>query len=135
MDRNTLTGFILIALIFVGMFYLNKPSEAQLEEQRQQRERIEQAELQAVAERHQALLREVENTPDSVQIVADRENRFGVFVVLRLNRNNADLNRRKPEREYAREMLYQYAHKPFKAAVNDAVDKNRRNAAAVAFGV
>ena len=81
MDRNTLTGFILIALIFVGFYFWNTPSQEQIEAQRQ---RQIEAELQAIEKQQQALLNqniltEAAGILDSAQIIADRENRFGVF--------------------------------------------------------
>ena len=81
MDRNTLTGFILIALIFVGFYFWNTPSQEQIEAQRQ---RQIEAELQAIEKQQQALLdqnilTEAAGILDSAQIIADRENRFGVF--------------------------------------------------------
>lgn len=38
MDRNSITGIILITLILIGFYFLNKPSEEQLEAIRKQRE-------------------------------------------------------------------------------------------------
>ena len=36
MDKNTVTGFILIALVLIGFSWYSKPSEEQLAAQRQQ---------------------------------------------------------------------------------------------------
>ena len=36
MDKNTLTGFILIAAVLIGFSYFSRPSEAELEDQRRQ---------------------------------------------------------------------------------------------------
>ena len=38
MDKNSITGIILISLILIGFYFLNKPSEEQLEKLRQQQE-------------------------------------------------------------------------------------------------
>ncbi len=52
MDKHTLIGFLLIIGIMVGFSYLNRPSEEELERQRQIQDsiRTEQAERQAIAE-------------------------------------------------------------------------------------
>ena len=42
MDRNSITGLILITLILIGFYFLNKPSEQQQEEIRQRREQLQQ---------------------------------------------------------------------------------------------
>ena len=34
MDKNTLTGFILIAAVLIGFSYFSRPSEAEMEAQR-----------------------------------------------------------------------------------------------------
>ena len=36
MDKNTLTGFILIAAVLIGFSYFSRPSEAEMEAQRRQ---------------------------------------------------------------------------------------------------
>ncbi len=81
MDRNSLTGFILIAAIFVGFYFFTQPSKEQLEAQKQKQ--IE-AQLQAVQEKQAALTQEnilagESGILDSAQVMADRENRFGAF--------------------------------------------------------
>ena len=44
MDKNTITGLILMCLVITGFMWLNKPSEEQLAEQRRaQAEKVEQA--------------------------------------------------------------------------------------------
>ncbi|MCH5325870.1 MAG: membrane protein insertase YidC [Duncaniella sp.] len=41
MDKNTLTGLLLMGLVFFGFTWLNQPSEEEIERQRQEAERIE----------------------------------------------------------------------------------------------
>ncbi|MCM1163812.1 MAG: membrane protein insertase YidC [Muribaculaceae bacterium] len=41
MDKNTLTGLLLMGLVFLGFTWLNKPSAEEIERQRQEAERIE----------------------------------------------------------------------------------------------
>ena len=41
MDKNTLTGLLLMGLVIFGFMWLNKPSAEELERQRQERERME----------------------------------------------------------------------------------------------
>ncbi|MDE6329012.1 MAG: membrane protein insertase YidC [Duncaniella sp.] len=41
MDRNTLTGLLLMGLVIFGFMYLNQPSKEELERQRAEKERIE----------------------------------------------------------------------------------------------
>ncbi len=40
MDKNTLTGFILIAAVLIGFSYFSRPSEAEMEAQRRQQDSI-----------------------------------------------------------------------------------------------
>ncbi|GHT11397.1 membrane protein insertase YidC [Bacteroidia bacterium] len=40
MDKNTITGFLLIILVFVGFWFFNKPSQEQIEAQRRQQDSI-----------------------------------------------------------------------------------------------
>ena len=52
MDKNTIYGFVLIALILVGFSVLNKPNEAELAQQKRQNDSIaivEQAKLDKAA--------------------------------------------------------------------------------------
>ena len=43
MDKNTLTGFILIAAVLIGFSYFSRPSEAEMEAQRRQQDSIAMA--------------------------------------------------------------------------------------------
>ena len=47
MDKNTIIGFSLIALLLFGFSYLNRPSEEELEQQR----RAQEEQLMAEADR------------------------------------------------------------------------------------
>ena len=40
MDRNSITGIIIITLILIGFYYINKPSEQQLEAVRVKQEQL-----------------------------------------------------------------------------------------------
>ncbi|MDE6684657.1 MAG: hypothetical protein K2J94_05690, partial [Duncaniella sp.] len=41
MDKNTLTGLLLMGLVIFGFMWLNKPSAEELERQRQEKARME----------------------------------------------------------------------------------------------
>ena len=47
MDKNTLTGFILIAAVLIGFSYFSRPSEAEMEAQRRQQDSIAMAQQKA----------------------------------------------------------------------------------------
>ncbi|MBD5233427.1 MAG: membrane protein insertase YidC [Bacteroidales bacterium] len=47
MDKNTLTGLVLMAAVMFGFFWLTKPSEAELQAQRERQEQAEKAMLEA----------------------------------------------------------------------------------------
>lgn len=61
MDRNTLTGFILIALILIGYTYFTSPSEEEKERMRQKRDSIAQVEKQKQAEAEALLAQEADS--------------------------------------------------------------------------
>ncbi len=72
MDKNTIIGFILIAFVFLGYFYLNQPNQERLEAQRRTRDSIaavqyeqERAILEAIEkhEKEQALLQADSTAP------------------------------------------------------------------------
>ncbi|MCM1255126.1 MAG: membrane protein insertase YidC [Duncaniella sp.] len=50
MDKNSLTGLLLMGLVIFGFMYLNRPSAEELERQRQEREQMEAQERQKSAE-------------------------------------------------------------------------------------
>ncbi len=54
MDKNSISGIILISLILIGFYFLNKPSEEQLETMRQQRE-LQQQEAERKKQEQQVL--------------------------------------------------------------------------------
>ncbi|MDR2057599.1 MAG: membrane protein insertase YidC [Dysgonamonadaceae bacterium] len=74
MDKNTIIGFLLIILIFIGFSYLNRPTPEQIETQKRyndsitavQQEMINQQIEEAQAQA-QTLQTETENLPDSVK--------------------------------------------------------------------
>ena len=55
MDKNTITGFVLIALVIIGFSWYSRPSEAELQEMARQ-DSIQQVQKQA--EQAQALQQE-----------------------------------------------------------------------------
>ena len=55
MDKNTVTGFILIILVFIGFFYFSRPSQEQIEEQRRYQDSIASL-RQAQIEEQQAVV-------------------------------------------------------------------------------
>jgi YidC/Oxa1 family membrane protein insertase len=61
MDRNSITGIVLITLILIGFYFINKPSEEQLENIRK---RQEQLQLEEVAK--QQAQRTLQITADSI---------------------------------------------------------------------
>ena len=50
MDKNSITGLLLMGLVIFGFMYLNRPSEEELERQRLEREKMEALEQQKSAE-------------------------------------------------------------------------------------
>ncbi|MFT5834683.1 MAG: YidC/Oxa1 family membrane protein insertase [Cognaticolwellia sp.] len=86
MDKNTITGFILIAGIILGMQYFNSPSDAEMARQEFLQDSIKQEQLRvdSIAEAKKdgieaPIIETVENVlPDSVK-VANRAGKFGAF--------------------------------------------------------
>ena len=79
MDKNTVTAIALIGLIFVGFYFLNKPTEEQRRAQLEEQQRIE---AQRVSEQVQAASQPetvAVQVADSAQAIADLEGKFGVF--------------------------------------------------------
>jgi len=85
MDRNSITGIILITVILGFFWWMNKPSEEQLAEQKRYRDSMEmvdklQAEAEAAADearKEQAL--QAELTKDSATITQELSNKYGLF--------------------------------------------------------
>jgi len=85
MDKNSITGIILITAILGFFWWMNKPSEEQLAEQKRRQDSLHQVELvrleaeklAAEARADQAAVEVVEK--DSVTLAAERESRFGLF--------------------------------------------------------
>ncbi|MCL2072453.1 MAG: membrane protein insertase YidC [Marinilabiliaceae bacterium] len=82
MDKNTIVGFLLIALILIGWALLNRPSQEQLEAQRQLRDSLQQAEVMRQLEAEVALIEKSEKTDpfiefrDSVTVQEEKEQLF-----------------------------------------------------------
>jgi len=68
MDKNTVIGFVLIGLVFIGFTLLNRPSKEQLEEQRIARERYRDSIAMVQREAQQAILADRAN--DETKITA-----------------------------------------------------------------
>lgn len=90
MDKNTITGLVLIFLILVTFSYFNKPSDAQIEAAKRQHdsivrvetEKAQQAEIQAKFAKVDLQGQSANIAPDSAGIIGDDEelkNLFGVF--------------------------------------------------------
>ncbi|MDR2086362.1 MAG: membrane protein insertase YidC [Dysgonamonadaceae bacterium] len=83
MDKNAITGFILIILVFIGFYYLNRPTPEQIEAQKRYNDSIA-AVTQEVINRQiieaQAQIQQpgTENIPDSVR-QQERQNAYGNF--------------------------------------------------------
>ena len=69
MDKNTVTGFILIALVLIGFNWYSRPSEAEMQEMARQ-DSIRQAE-QAIAQA-QAQADDTQADTRALQLMADR---------------------------------------------------------------
>ena len=90
MDKNTITGLVLIFVILITFSYLNKPSEGDIEAAKRQRDSIvqveaakaQQAEVEAKAAAA-ALQAKIINPPSDSAGVAgvenDLKNLYGVF--------------------------------------------------------
>lgn len=85
MDKNSITGIILITIILGFFWWMNKPSEAELAEQQRRRDSIalvEQAQMEAEAKAaaikaQQEQVEEVEK--DSATIAQELNNKYGFF--------------------------------------------------------
>ena len=86
MDKNTITGIILILLVLIGFSYFNRPSSEQIEAQKKYQDSITLAaqqvldEANAVAIEQQATDNIVEEISDSL-LQAQLRDRFGAFGV------------------------------------------------------
>ena len=84
MDKNTITGFVLIGIVLFAFSWFNRPTPEQIEAQRRYQDSLAQIELAqqmevAQKERQAALLQDsINNLPDSVRMQNMRQ-RFGDF--------------------------------------------------------
>ena len=85
MDKNSVTGMILIAVILGFFWWMNKPTEEQLAAQKRYRDSVERVEAEneleeAKQQRNLELAKknEKESTPDSV-LQKQRANKYGLF--------------------------------------------------------
>jgi len=71
MDKNTIIGFILIILLFIGFSYLSRPSQEQIEAQRRYQDSIASLKQTQTAEQQAATIQqqaeEQKNIPDSLK--------------------------------------------------------------------
>ncbi|MBR8536187.1 membrane protein insertase YidC [Carboxylicivirga sediminis] len=85
MDRNSITGIILITIILGFFWWINKPSEEQLAQQQRRRDSIAMVEqLRSEAEAQTAAVKaqqtqEAEAQKDSSIIAQEKSDRFGLF--------------------------------------------------------
>jgi YidC/Oxa1 family membrane protein insertase len=85
MDRNTVIGFILMGLIFVGFFWVNQPSPEQIEARKRYQDSLLAADTERALKETQELARlekerQLMETSDSIR-QALAETKFGVFSV------------------------------------------------------
>ncbi|ASB50060.1 membrane protein insertase YidC [Alkalitalea saponilacus] len=67
MDRNSITGLLLITLILIGFWFINKPSQEQVEAMRQQRDSLRMVEMLEEERRlSEEVRKEAEATPVSL---------------------------------------------------------------------
>ena len=83
MDRNTITGFVLIAGILLAMQYFNQPSEAEINRQEFLADSTRQVQLRidSIAKAEgtaTAKINAIDSLPDSLKVVA-LSNDFGAF--------------------------------------------------------
>lgn len=90
MDRNTLTGLLLIGAIVIGFSILNRPSEAEIEAAQRRNDSLEQVRLENEAERQKIVEEQqaaIDSNTDSTTYVEQNdsiqsllnENTYGVF--------------------------------------------------------
>ncbi|WP_430810898.1 MULTISPECIES: membrane protein insertase YidC [unclassified Carboxylicivirga] len=85
MDRNSITGIVLITIILGFFWWLNKPTEEQLAEQQRRRDSIAMVEQARLAEEAKAAIaqeqesKEAEVEKDSAAVAQALSNRYGLF--------------------------------------------------------
>jgi len=71
MDKNTVIGFILIILVFIGFYFLNRPTQEQIEAQRRYQDSIANLQQSQPADQKAAAIQqqveEQKNIPDSLK--------------------------------------------------------------------
>ncbi len=87
MDKNTVTGFVLIALVFIGYFYINQPDPAKLAEQQRRQDSIavvqqlKELEIARLADERERELAEKSN--DSTALFFGARNGRNEYIVLK----------------------------------------------------
>ena len=85
MDRNSITGIILITIILAFFWWVNKPSEQELAEQQRRRDSIATVEIQKAEAERQAKALQLdqqniqEEVKDSTVLAQEQSNRYGLF--------------------------------------------------------
>lgn len=85
MDRNSITGIILITLILGFFWWINKPSEEQQAEQQRRQDSLHQVEQQRIEAEKEAAEIKVQQIQaeivekDSAQLVQEKQSRYGLF--------------------------------------------------------
>lgn len=87
MDKNTVTGFVLIALVFIGYFYINQPDPAKLAEQQRRQDSIavvqqlKELEIARLADEREREIAEKSN--DSTALFFGARNGRNEYIVLK----------------------------------------------------
>src|SRR5690554_7540457 len=71
MDRNSITGLVLISLVLIGFYFINKPSAEQVEAMQRQRDSLERVEMLCQQELDAALKQQAEATPVALEAEAE----------------------------------------------------------------
>ncbi len=85
MDRNAITGIVLIALILIVFSVMNRPSQEEIDAARRRQDSLEIVRQQQLAEEARQITREdvVEELPaeepDTARIITEMQDRYGAF--------------------------------------------------------
>ena len=85
MDKNTVIGFTLIAIILIGFGYLNRPSQEEIEQRQRYNDSIaavqaaEEAKIIAAEEAHNQALLLQQTAQDTTNRQQQIQNVFGTF--------------------------------------------------------
>ncbi len=85
MDRNSITGIVLIALILIIFSVLNRPSQEEIDAARRRHDSLEIVRQQQLQEEARQVVREepyeelITDQPESEEIASERLSRYGIF--------------------------------------------------------